>query len=137
VKVTGLDTDPSILARARRRAAEGGLEIRFDEGRSTALPYQTPVSTARPRRPSVSCRRPSTPSATRGSSTGSASTRIVLLALLVFGGKRKSQKKKADKHLEAASNGPGARNANAWSLSTIGSVPVTSIRESATSGRPR
>jgi ubiquinone/menaquinone biosynthesis C-methylase UbiE len=39
VKVTGLDADGSILARARRRAAEAGLEIRFDEGTSTALPY--------------------------------------------------------------------------------------------------
>jgi ubiquinone/menaquinone biosynthesis C-methylase UbiE len=39
VTVTGLDADPSILARARRRAADAGLEIGFDEGRSTALPY--------------------------------------------------------------------------------------------------
>jgi SAM-dependent methyltransferase len=38
-KVTGLDADAAILARARRRAADAGLEIRFDEGRSTALPY--------------------------------------------------------------------------------------------------
>ena len=35
VRVTGLDPDGSILARARRRAAEAGLEIGFDEG--TAL----------------------------------------------------------------------------------------------------
>ena len=39
VSVTGLDADPSILAKARKRAAAAGLEIGFDEGRSTALPY--------------------------------------------------------------------------------------------------
>lgn len=39
VTVTGLDADASILVRARERAADAGLEIRFDEGRSTALPY--------------------------------------------------------------------------------------------------
>lgn len=39
VTVTGLDADASILARARRKAAAAGLEIGFDEGRSTALPY--------------------------------------------------------------------------------------------------
>jgi ubiquinone/menaquinone biosynthesis C-methylase UbiE len=39
VKVTGLDPDAAILARARRRAADAGREIRFDEGSSTALPY--------------------------------------------------------------------------------------------------
>jgi ubiquinone/menaquinone biosynthesis C-methylase UbiE len=39
VKMTGLDADPSILARARTKAAGAGLEIGFDEGRSTALPY--------------------------------------------------------------------------------------------------
>jgi ubiquinone/menaquinone biosynthesis C-methylase UbiE len=39
VKVTGVDPDRSILARARRRATEAGLEIRFDEGTATALPY--------------------------------------------------------------------------------------------------
>jgi ubiquinone/menaquinone biosynthesis C-methylase UbiE len=39
VKVTGLDADPSILAKARERAADAGLDIGFDEGRSTALPY--------------------------------------------------------------------------------------------------
>jgi ubiquinone/menaquinone biosynthesis C-methylase UbiE len=39
VTVTGLDADASILARARKRAAAAGLAIRFDEGRSTALPY--------------------------------------------------------------------------------------------------
>lgn len=39
VKVTGLDADGAILARARRRAADLGLEIRFDEGISTELPY--------------------------------------------------------------------------------------------------
>jgi ubiquinone/menaquinone biosynthesis C-methylase UbiE len=39
LKMTGLDADAAILARARRKAAAAGLEIRFDEGRSTALPY--------------------------------------------------------------------------------------------------
>lgn len=39
VTVTGLDADPSILAKARNKAADAGLEIGFDEGMSTALPY--------------------------------------------------------------------------------------------------
>ncbi len=39
VRVTGLDADPAILVRARRRANHHGLEIEFDEGMSTALPY--------------------------------------------------------------------------------------------------
>lgn len=39
VRMTGLDADASILARARERASGAGLEVRFDEGRSTALPY--------------------------------------------------------------------------------------------------
>ena len=39
VTVTGLDADASILVRARKKAAGAGLEIGFDEGRSTALPY--------------------------------------------------------------------------------------------------
>ncbi len=39
VSVTGLDADPSILARARKRAAATGPEVAFDEGRSNALPY--------------------------------------------------------------------------------------------------
>lgn len=39
VRVTGLDADASILARARRRAADAGHEIGFDEGMSTELPY--------------------------------------------------------------------------------------------------
>jgi ubiquinone/menaquinone biosynthesis C-methylase UbiE len=34
-----LDADASILARARRKATAAGVEIAFDEGRSTALPY--------------------------------------------------------------------------------------------------
>jgi ubiquinone/menaquinone biosynthesis C-methylase UbiE len=38
-KVTGLDADPSILTRARKRAAAARLEIAFDEGMSNALPY--------------------------------------------------------------------------------------------------
>ncbi len=39
VSVTGLDADPPILARARKRAARAGVEIAFDQGVSTALPY--------------------------------------------------------------------------------------------------
>ena len=39
VKVTGLDADPAILGRAREKAAGAGLEIAFDEGMSTELPY--------------------------------------------------------------------------------------------------
>jgi ubiquinone/menaquinone biosynthesis C-methylase UbiE len=39
VRVTGLDADGTILARARKRAAAAGVEIGFDEGTSTALPY--------------------------------------------------------------------------------------------------
>ena len=38
-RLTGLDADASILARARRKADDAGLEIGFDEGRSTELPY--------------------------------------------------------------------------------------------------
>ena len=38
-RLTGLDADPAILRRARRRAADTGLAIAFDEGRSNALPY--------------------------------------------------------------------------------------------------
>ena len=39
VTVTGLDADASILERARARASDAGLEIRFDEGSATTLPY--------------------------------------------------------------------------------------------------
>jgi len=39
VTVTGLDADASILVRARGKAARAGLEIRFDQGMSTELPY--------------------------------------------------------------------------------------------------
>jgi SAM-dependent methyltransferase len=39
VTVTGLDADASILERARKKAACAGVEIGFDEGRSTSLPY--------------------------------------------------------------------------------------------------
>ena len=37
--VTGLDADHAILTKARRRSAAAGLEIRFDEAMSNALPY--------------------------------------------------------------------------------------------------
>ena len=39
LKVTGLDADPSILARAREKAADAGVDVAFDEAMSTALPY--------------------------------------------------------------------------------------------------
>ena len=39
VEVTGLDADPSILARARKKAVDARLKIEFDQGMSTALPY--------------------------------------------------------------------------------------------------
>lgn len=39
VSVTGLDADPSILERARAKAADAGFDVRFDEGMSDALPY--------------------------------------------------------------------------------------------------
>jgi ubiquinone/menaquinone biosynthesis C-methylase UbiE len=38
-EVVGLDADPEVLARARAKAAKAGLEIQFDEGYSTELPY--------------------------------------------------------------------------------------------------
>jgi len=39
VRVTGLDADASILARAAKKAAAAGLDIGLDQGMSTALPY--------------------------------------------------------------------------------------------------
>ena len=38
-QVTGLDADPEILALARRKAADAGVEIDFVEGFSTELPF--------------------------------------------------------------------------------------------------
>ena len=38
--VVGLDADPDILNRARRKAAAAGAEIRFDEALSTGMPYE-------------------------------------------------------------------------------------------------
>ena len=35
----GLDADPEMLVRARAKAEEGGLRIRFEEGLSDRLPY--------------------------------------------------------------------------------------------------
>jgi ubiquinone/menaquinone biosynthesis C-methylase UbiE len=40
LSVTGLDGDPAILALARAKAQGAGLDIRFDEGLSYALPYE-------------------------------------------------------------------------------------------------
>ena len=37
--MTGLDADPEVLARARRKAADAGCEIDFVEGFSTELPF--------------------------------------------------------------------------------------------------
>src|SRR4051812_10732990 len=39
VTVSGLDADPAILARARAKAADAGLDVAFDEGLADALPY--------------------------------------------------------------------------------------------------
>jgi ubiquinone/menaquinone biosynthesis C-methylase UbiE len=40
LELVGLDADPQILERARRKATAAGAEIRFDEGLSTELPYE-------------------------------------------------------------------------------------------------
>ena len=37
--VVGLDGDPVVLARARNKAAEAGVDISFDEGMAYQLPY--------------------------------------------------------------------------------------------------
>ena len=39
--VIGLDADPEVLARARAKAKAAGLQIGFDEGLSSELPYET------------------------------------------------------------------------------------------------
>jgi ubiquinone/menaquinone biosynthesis C-methylase UbiE len=39
VKVTGIDADTEILERARQKAGEAAVEIQFDQGFSTSLPY--------------------------------------------------------------------------------------------------
>jgi len=38
-EIVGLDGDPEVLGRARRKAAGAGVEVDFDEGYSTELPY--------------------------------------------------------------------------------------------------
>ncbi len=38
-RVTGLDGDPKILAIARKKATRAGVDITFDLGNATALPY--------------------------------------------------------------------------------------------------
>ena len=40
VNVEGLDADPSILARAERKAERAGTKVGFTEGRSDDLPYE-------------------------------------------------------------------------------------------------
>ena len=37
--IVGLDPDPKALARARRKAQQAGLSVKFDQGYSEALPY--------------------------------------------------------------------------------------------------
>jgi ubiquinone/menaquinone biosynthesis C-methylase UbiE len=39
VDVTGLDPDPKALARAKRKAAEGKVSVRFDQGFADSLEY--------------------------------------------------------------------------------------------------
>ena len=39
-RVTGVDGDPEILERARAKAESKGVEVTFDEGMSTELPYE-------------------------------------------------------------------------------------------------
>lgn len=39
--ITGIDADPTVLARARRKAATAGLDIPFHRGLSYDLPYET------------------------------------------------------------------------------------------------
>jgi ubiquinone/menaquinone biosynthesis C-methylase UbiE len=39
-ELVGVDGDPEMLARAREKAAAAGVEIVFDEGLSTELPYE-------------------------------------------------------------------------------------------------
>jgi ubiquinone/menaquinone biosynthesis C-methylase UbiE len=38
-RVVGIDGDPKMLERARAKARDAGLDIRFDEGMSFSLPY--------------------------------------------------------------------------------------------------
>jgi ubiquinone/menaquinone biosynthesis C-methylase UbiE len=39
-EVVGLDADPEVLDRARVKAREAGLEVRFDRALATELPYE-------------------------------------------------------------------------------------------------
>jgi ubiquinone/menaquinone biosynthesis C-methylase UbiE len=39
LRISGIDGDPAVLARARAKAQAVGLDIPFDQGLSTALPY--------------------------------------------------------------------------------------------------
>ena len=39
-EVVGLDADPGVLARARRKASDAGLEVEFREGLATAPPFE-------------------------------------------------------------------------------------------------
>ncbi len=39
-EVIGLDGDAAVVSRARSKAESAGLQIRFDEGLATALPYE-------------------------------------------------------------------------------------------------
>jgi ubiquinone/menaquinone biosynthesis C-methylase UbiE len=39
IKLSGIDADPAVLERARQKADNAGVEIEFDEGFSTSLPF--------------------------------------------------------------------------------------------------
>jgi ubiquinone/menaquinone biosynthesis C-methylase UbiE len=39
-EVVGLDGDPEVLERGRRKAADAGVDVRLDEGMSFELPYE-------------------------------------------------------------------------------------------------
>lgn len=39
-RITGLDADPEVLAKARRKAGDAGVDLTLDEGFSTDLPYE-------------------------------------------------------------------------------------------------
>ena len=40
-EIVGLDGDPEVLERGRRKAAEAGVDVRLDEGLSFDLPYES------------------------------------------------------------------------------------------------
>jgi len=40
-ELVGLDADPAMLSQAKAKAHAAGVEVRFDEGRSNELPYES------------------------------------------------------------------------------------------------